>query len=120
MLVNYKRSFLFIHTISLSTVRTDNEADFLNDVQSLTLLSFSTQDEVIAELAYFYPDMFKEPENNTDPDYRSKIMLNNFLKVVVFYEDLNHEKVTEFRAYTVSTRCPSLSYLYIVLPYTAD
>ena len=65
-------------------------------------MSSSYQDEVMDELAYFYPDMFEEPENNTDPDYKSKIMLNNFLKVVVFYEDLNHEMVTEFRAYTVS------------------
>ena len=71
------------------------------------------QEEVMAELKYSYPHMFEGSLNSTDPDYNEKILTNNFLKVVVFYEDLNHEVVSEFRGYTVSRAESRFSPIYV-------
>jgi hypothetical protein len=69
----------------------------LNDRQTCPF-----QDVTIEKLKSLYPDVFKATAQVPDQRLDEKILKNNFLKLVVSYEDLNHEKITEQQQYTVS------------------
>ena len=63
---------------------------------------FIFQEGMITRLKSLYPDVFLATSQNPDPRLDRKILRNNFLKVVVSYEDLNHEIIREQQSYSVS------------------
>jgi hypothetical protein len=58
---------------------------------------------MIKQLKSQYPEVFKRTVQNPDQRLDEKILKNNFMKVVVSYEDLNHEIIKEQQAYSVSS-----------------
>jgi hypothetical protein len=64
--------------------------------------TISFQRDILSKLKNLYPAVFKEAELSSSKGLDEKIVRNNFLKVVISYEDLNHEMISEFPSYTVS------------------
>ena len=62
---------------------------------------FGLQNSVVDMMKKIYPNQFPVSMDDSDPYADIKIIKQNFMKVAIYYEDLNQELVSQIPVYTV-------------------